>query len=382
MHRLVPCNGANLMADLMRSRKPWVLGTRIAEHFGAIWLLVAVHSLFLLLFFSPAISTPDANGYMAQARLIAYEGTTEIVVESPAQYVGDHWMSVAEGHYYGQYPPGLPAILAGVFRPFGPYASLLVIPLMGTLSLLGLYLVVREWVGPTWALMAATLMAVNPYANAHALGADSHTSVCFFLIWALYGLARWDRSRTPGWAALAGLCLGIIPTIRYPETLFLIPFGVYVLMSSPRDGRWWRSVIIGIGTASVPLIALALRNQMAFGAFWKTGYSISGEQTGFGLGYFASHFVPYLFLLLTHGVGLVFPMGIYGMVTLCRRAETARRGRLLVALVIPITALYMAYYWHADSKSTRFLLPTFALYTIAAVWLLKIRSETEPERAA
>ena len=29
----------------------------------------------------------------------------------------------------------------------------------------------------------------------------------------------------------------------------------------------------------------------------------------------------------------------------------------------------------------RFLLPTFALYTIAAVWLLKIRSETEPQRA-
>ena len=221
---------------------------------------------------------------------------------------------------------------------------------MGSLSLLGLYLVVREWVGPTWALMAAALMAVNPYANAHALGADSHTAVCFFLIWALYGLVRWERSRTPGWAALVGFCLGIIPTIRYPETLFLIPFGVYVLMSPPRDGRWWRSVIVGIGSASVPLVALALRNQVAFGAFWKTGYSISGEQTGFGPGYFAVHFVPYLFLLLTRGVGLVLLVVLYGMVALCRRAETASRGRLLVALVLPITVLYMAYYWHADSK--------------------------------
>ena len=368
------------MSTLAGTRNPWTLAPLNAHSFGAIWVLVAVHLLFLELFFSPAISTPDANGYMAQARLIANEGTTQIVVESPAQYVGDHWLSVAEGRYYGQYPPGLPAILAVVFRLFGPYASFYVIPLMGSLSLLALFLVVREWVGPTWALMASALMAVNPYFNAHALGADSHIAVCFFLLWALYGLVRWERSRTPGWAALAGLCLGIIPTVRYPETIFLIPFGVYVLMTGPRNGRWWRSVLAAIGFGSVPIVALALRNQSAFGAFWKTGYSISGEQTGFGPDYLAVHFVPYLFLLLTRGVGLLLPVGAYGLVALCRRTQTAKRGRLLVALVLPITLLYMAYYWHADGNSTRFLLPTFAFYTIAAVWLLKLRSETEPQR--
>ncbi len=53
-------------------------------------------------------------------------------------------------------------MLAAVFRPFGPYPMLWVIPVMGSLSLLGLYLVVREWVGPGWALLAAAaLMAVN-----------------------------------------------------------------------------------------------------------------------------------------------------------------------------------------------------------------------------
>ena len=72
--------------------------------------LVVMHFLFLASFFEPAISTPDANGYMAQARLIAQKGRSDLAVESPAQYVGDHWMPTEKGRYYGQYPPGLPAL--------------------------------------------------------------------------------------------------------------------------------------------------------------------------------------------------------------------------------------------------------------------------------
>ncbi len=162
----------------------------------------------------------------------------------------------------------------------------------------------------------------------------------------------------------------------------MIPFAVYVLFRRPRDGRWWRSVLAVWGVRAFRLSLWRMRNQAAFGAFWKTGYSISGEQTGFGLGYFVRHAIPYLVMLLVVGVALVFPVGVKGMVELCKRPETRnRRGGLLAGLVVPITLLYMAYYWGADSMSMRFLLPTFALYTIAAVWLLKIRSEIEPQRA-
>ena len=343
-------------------------------------LLLAGHFAFLALFFAPAISTPDANGYMAQARLIAREGRTDIVVESPAQYVGDHWMPVGEGHYYGRYPPGLPALQAVVFRTLGAYASLWVLPVMGTSALLGLYLVVRAWAGPRLALFAAVLMAVNPFANQHALGADSHTAVCFFLIWALYGLVRWETSRSPAWAGLVGLCLGMIPTIRYAEALFLIPFALYMLLSPPRDARRPLSLLVATAAAGVPLVALAYRNQIAFQAFWRTGYSVSGEQTGFGPGYFIRHAPGYIFLLFLQGVWIVFPFGVLGMRALCREPETLRRGRLLVGLVLPITLLYMAYYWQVDSHSMRFLLPTFSLYTIAAVLLLSHEQRSDPAK--
>ena len=93
-----------------------------------------------------------------------------------------------------------------------------------------------------------------------------------------------------------------------------------------------------------------------------------------------SYFFPYLMLLLTLGAGAVFVVGVWGMIVLCQRHETRLRGQFLVALVLPITLLYMAYYHRPGHNSTRFLLPTFFVYTIAAVSLLKLRTQAEPAR--
>ncbi len=316
---------------------------------------------------------------MAQARLIAQEGRTYIATESSAQYVGSHWMPARAGRYFGQYPPGLPALLAVIFRLWGPYATLWVIPLMGSLSLVALFLVCRTWVGPGWGFLAAVLMAFNPYANQHALGADSHTAVCFFLTWGLYCLVRWERSGSFWWAAAAGVCGGIIPTIRYPEVLFLAAFMLFLVLSPQhKQVHRWRSVLAGLIGAGVPLAALALRNQMAFGAFWKTGYSLTGEQTAFSLGSMLRHGPLYLGELLVVGIALVFPLGIAGTIKLYSRPATKTYALFFMALVLPITLVYMAYYF---MPSMRFLLPTFFVYTIAAVWFLRLLSETQPRRA-
>ncbi|MFO0910143.1 MAG: glycosyltransferase family 39 protein [Isosphaeraceae bacterium] len=348
---------------------------------GPLAILLFLHFLVLACFFAPAISTPDANGYLAQARIIAREGRTDIVTESPAQYVGDHWMPVRDGQYYGQYPPGLPALLAVVFRLLGPVASLWVIPLMGTLALLALFLIVRSWFGPDWALIATILMAVNPFGNAHALGADSHTAVCFFLLWGIWALLCWESSRSSLWAAVAGFCFGMIPTIRYPEALFLAP-ALYLVATAWRRSWGVRSLIAGTIAACLPMAALAARNQHAFGAFWRTGYSISGEQTGFGPGYFVRSFLPYILLTVSIGAFVVFLAGVLGIRILCRHSEPiqVRRGRFLLLLTLPITLLYMSYYWGPSHNSMRFLLPTFYIYAIGAAAWFQRQVETDPDR--
>jgi len=346
-------------------------------YFMLVALLVVIHFVFLMVYFEPAISTPDANGYFAQAKLIANNHRTYLETESILQYVGAHWLKTDNNIYFCKYPPGLPAILSVVFRIFGSEATLLVNPLMASLSLLALFLLCRLWIGEWWGLLAATLMAFNPIVNQHALGGDSHTSTLFFLILALYFLAKWAKTHSLWWSFGTGLFLGIIPTIRYPEALFGLAFGIYVLLNVRRNRTAWRSLIAGVIGFAIPLSSLCIRNYLAFGAFWKTGYSLTNEQIGFGWNYFMSHSLQYLQQLQSEGCGLLFGLGLVGITVLCTRRETWKRGVLLAALIIPITLLYMSYYWPADQASMRFLLPTFFIYTIASVWLLRILSENQ-----
>ena len=49
-------------------------GEGFSRGFTPIVILVVVHFLFLAFFVAPAISTPDANGYIAQARLMRGRG--------------------------------------------------------------------------------------------------------------------------------------------------------------------------------------------------------------------------------------------------------------------------------------------------------------------
>ena len=342
----------------------------------AAMLVVVIHFVFIMTFFEPAISPPDANGYFAQAKLIANEHRTYFETESVLQYVGAHWLKTEDNKYFSRYPPGFPAILAAVFRIFGPEAALLVNPLMASLSLLALFLVCRSWIDEWWGLLAAALMAFNPVVNQHALAGDSHTSTLFFLIWALFFLARWAETHSFWWAFVTGLFIGIIPAIRYPEALFVFAFGIFVILNLRDDSAAWRSLIAGMIGFAIPFSALCIRNHLAFGAFWKTGYGFTDEQVVCSWNYFISHSLQYLQKIQSEGSGLLFGPGLLGIAFLCARRDTWKRGILLAALVVPVTLLYMSYFWPADSASMRFLLPTFFIYTIAGVWLLQMLGES------
>ncbi|MDP6039316.1 MAG: hypothetical protein QGG64_12255, partial [Candidatus Latescibacteria bacterium] len=172
-------------------------------------------------------------------------------------------------------------------------------------------------------------------------------------------------------AFFAGLFLGMIPTVRYPEGLFGFAIALFVLNSVYEDRK---SVIAAITGALIPVGALMVRNHYAFGGFWKTGYSLTNEQTGFAWSYFVAHGPQYLQNILGEGVGVFAALGVFGMALLCAQHSTRRYGLLLTGLVLPTTLLYMAYYFMMGDGvvSLRFLLPTFYLYVIAGMWGLKL----------
>lgn len=330
-------------------------------------LFVIIHFIFLLFFFKPAISTPDAQGYFVQAKIIAQEGKTEIEPESIIQYLGPHWLNSGNNSYYTSFPPGLPVIIAFIYKSLGENASLLINPIMASLSLLGLFFICRLWIGKGWGLFAIALMFVNPTFNEHALYGDSHISVIFFLIWSVFFLAKWIKTNSQKWAFLTGLFIGIIPTIRYPEFLFSIAFGIFIILNFKKLSK--KSIFTGIAGFLIPTIALSIRNQIAFNGFWKTGYGLA-QESHFSFSNIINNVFPYLQKLIFQGLGLIFVIGIIGIIIMVIKKKLRNRGIFFSLLVIPITILYMSYFWKPDPQSMRFLLPTFFIYTISTVWLI------------
>jgi len=334
--------------------------------------LVVGHFLFLMLFFEPAISTPDANSYFSQAKLIARTGRTYIEPESPLQYVGAHWNHVGNNRYYCTHAPGLPLLMAPVYKVFGPGATVAMNPIFASLSLLGLFLLCRMWVGEGWGLLAAALMAFNPFLNEHAHFGDAHSAVCFFFIWGLLFAARWVEEHRIWEAFAAGVFFGIIPTIRYADVFYLPAIAMFAFLHVRRDRRLWGGLAAGVIGLAIPLSWLCVRNQLAFGAFWRTGYSAAFDTEGFfGWRYLLEYAVPHLRMLLSDGCGLVFGLGVLGIAMLCARRSTRKLGTLFAMLVAPVTIVYISYFWGPDRQSMRYLIPTFFIYTIAGVWVLR-----------
>ena len=347
--------------------------TRGARRQAPAWMLAGLlllYALFLLRNFAPALYTPDANGYYAQGSLLVATGRTWFTLDSPVQYVGIHWLRDPQGRYFSRYPPGLAVAVALLCRLGSPELSTLLNPALALLGVVGIFLLARRFFSPWWALAAAFLLLSNPVYNLHAIVCDSHMAVTVLLIWGLYFLIRWADERRLHQAFAAGLLLGCIPAVRYPEALFALGIAAFLLSHGRSLTRPWLHVLAAAAGAALPLLPILARNQSAFGAFWKTAYAFTNEQSGFSARYFAAHFAQYLRYLQSDGVGVFFALGIVGLAVLCAQPRTRRAGWLFVLLVLPTTLLYMAYYWSSPQMpqgTMRFLLPTFPVYVLAGV---------------
>lgn len=333
--------------------------------------LALLHFLWLTSHLEPAIMSPDANGYVVQARLLADEGRTSFATASPVQYVGMHWLETETGTFHSRYPAGLPLIMAGAWKVGGLNAALLINPLLASATVLLVFFLARRVVEEPYALVAALMVAVLPTSNQHALDADAHVAAAFFLVGGVLALLRFAAIGGRGAALLAGGLLGVIPSIRYPEAIVGVVIGAWLLWRIRPVWRVWPAVV----GAALPLGALMAHNASAYGAFWRTGYALTNEQTGFGLGYFASHVLPYLQALSGQGPTLMFAFGIAGLAAMVTDVRRRAEGVLFAGITVPLVLLYMAYYFGGGGPggaggNLRFLVPTFPFFAVAGIWLL------------
>lgn len=338
---------------------------------AAALVLTLAHLTWIGLHLAPAIQSPDANGYVVQARLIAEQGRTFFSTDSPVQYVGMHWLETADGVFHSRYPAGLPLLQALAWKFGGFAAALWVNPLFASATVLLTFLLARRFVAGGYACLAAAVVATVSVTNQHALDADAHVVTAGFLVAGILALLRFGETRGRLCGVVAGLLLGTVPAIRYPEAIVGAAIAGWLLWRVRPAWQAWPAVL----GALVPLSLLGAHNAAAYGAFWRTGYALTNEQTGFGAGYFLSHLVPYLEALSGQGLSLMFAFGAAGLAALAAGRTHRQEGWLFAGIVVPLVLLYMAYYFGGGGPggaggNLRFLIPTFPFLAIAGVWLL------------
>jgi hypothetical protein len=343
---------------------------------ASFWLLAAgllavLHLLWVGAYLAPAIMSPDANGYVVQARLIAEEGRTSFSTGSPVQYVGMHWLETEGGVFHSRYPAGLPLLFAAAWKIGGLNAALWINPLLASATVLLVFFLARRFASGAYALLAAAVVASVPVTNQHALDADAHVAAAFFLVGGVLALLRFGDTRATLAGLVAGGLLGAVPTVRYPEAIVGLAIGAWLLWRVRPIWRAWPAVL----GALLPIGALCVHNTAAYGAFWRTGYSLTNEQTGFGLSYLAAHAIPYLQALGGQSIFLMFAFGAAGLAALLVDPRRRGEGGLFTGIAVPLVLVYMAYYFGGGGPggaggNMRFLIPTFPFFAVAGVWLL------------
>jgi len=148
-------------------------------------------------------------------------------------------------------PPGYPYLLAGVYRVagIGPLAPRLLQFALGILTVVGLYAVGRNWLGPVAGLAAAAAAAV--YWPLVYFEGELHAAgpLVASLVGVSLALLGWTRHPRLGWAVVAGLLLGTASLLR-PNTLVLIPFAaVWAVWAAPVESSRRRRLLGGIAVA-------------------------------------------------------------------------------------------------------------------------------------
>lgn len=347
----------------------------------------AIGALFFFIilgYYVPCYNGTDENGYLLTAKRWALSGDASKHSSDPFEFVSGNWVQTAPDIYYAKYPIGYPALCALAFKIGGPGGVFWINPLLGVLTIVGIFLLGRALIGEMAGAFAAILMATNPLHAYFSISALSHTASVCFAVWGMFFVWRWCH-RWKWWdALLSAFFTTAAVNIRYTEALLALP--VIVLMGKGAFDQWRASghegkprfrkmllihlAIMG-ATAFLTIAPLLLHHWKAYGAPWITGYALCGESTGFSWKWFSKNWPLMLSRMDALGLYLIFPIGLAG---LCWAAvHDRRRGFFLALWALPSLLLYSAYYWAPEGDGpayVRFFVSIIPAVILAAFLLL------------
>lgn len=171
-------------------------------------------------------------------------------------------------------PPGTPLIIAGFYALFGIHHEAVRIgfSLLGALTCLPLFLIVRRFTNARWGLFAAALLAIYPehfYYSMHMFSETPWTLLISLAVWLGIKLVDTGQLR---WALLQGVLLGIAALTRPIALLYPVIQGAFVALAILGNEKRLRAVLQAWPRILVPflitLVTIApwpIRNQHLLG---------------------------------------------------------------------------------------------------------------------
>lgn len=229
------------------------------------------------------------------------------------------------------------------------------------------YLLARRWFGTTAALVAALAMALNPLLvlQSQLVGVD--TPMTFFVLLALYLMARSYDEPTLRNYLLTGIAVGLAASAKYNGALLLVPFAVaHFWRKAPGEQLQPRFTPLLAASAAAALTFLVLNpyTLLNHGRFLS---DFSYEQRHMATGHLGvdasqSSLIYYLFEALPGALG--WPMVVAAGAGLAL-AAAGRHRRLAITALFPVIYLVVIGSW--EMRADRYLLPILpSLLIIAA----------------
>ena len=341
----------------------------------------ALYAVVAAFVFSRVPITIDELVQLVQARMYAGGRLWQPVSPVPEHYSLLNIVDV-DGRYYGQFPPGWPAMLmVGVWIG----APWLVGPLCGAISVAAFWWYLRA-VEPRRgvAVGAVVLFAASPFVVFMASSHMNHTAALMWALIAMAAMARVVSSDRPRVAAafLSGLALGCATTIRPVDAFaFALPAGGWYLMRAVRDPARWRDVgAAGVGIV-IPVVAMMWVNASTTGhplmfgyqVLWGRSHDLGFHRAPWGFAHTPARGLElvnlYFLRLQTYLFESSLPSLAPGVAALCLTRLVDRFDRYLLASAVLVVALYFAYWHDGFIFGPRFV---FALVPMLVLWTARL----------
>ena len=372
-----------LYARLAHALQQW--GSRPVASVGALVLIVGAYAVFQAWHFVPGCREPDTATYLTLAERLANGEPVGVVEEDPFLYQWHSWVENHRGETVPKYAPGQSLLMAVALKVGGEKAAYALNPFLGTLTLIGAYLLFRLWLSTLGSLLATFALATNPLYVFHTNYPLAHAADIFFITWGMFCLFKWTETPRTVWALAAGLLLGYSQLVRPPDALLVLPVLAAAALGLARPWpaerrQWAQSAALLIAYAVFP-IAHLFYNASVFGNPLTTGYALTAEQSAFELSRLPSNALFAAEVIGRMGLGIYLGLGLVGLVI------GRDRGQILLKLlwVCPIALLYITYYWAPRVNIggyARFFLGLYPALIGSAFVLLESLSLSAPRRRA